>query len=124
MLKKLGPKKITKIILLVVLYMSLPLFIFSTNPQNLSIPFLILPVVLLFIIIYVSVYIGILKKIARARRISRTRMYVISGIIALVPVLIIVLASINQFTLRDIILSSVIVIFVSWYLLKVDFLKT
>jgi hypothetical protein len=102
----------------------LPLFIFLTNPQDLSIPFLILPVILLFIIIYVTVYFGILKRFARAKHISRTRMYVISAVIALVPVLIIVLASINQFTLRDVILASIIVIFISWYLLKVDFLKT
>ncbi len=123
MLKALGFKKFTKILLITGLYLSLPLFIFFTNPDSLPIPFLILPVVLLFLIIFASVYFLITKKISRSKRISKTRIYIISGVVALIPVLIIVLASINQFTLRDIMLSSVIVVCISWYLLKVDFLK-
>lgn len=123
MLKDITLKRIFKYVLILALYLSLPLFVFFTNPQNLPIPLLLMPIVLLFIIIYFTVYLFIMKKINRAKKITRTRLYVISGIITLIPVLIIVLASINQFTLRDIILSAVIIIISSWYLLKVDFLK-
>lgn len=117
-------KKIRNTILLVLLYLSLPLLLFVTNPQKLPIALLILPVFLLFVIIYVTVYLLLNKRIKKSERISKTRLALIAGIISIVPVLLIVLASIQQFTLRDIILSIVIVIGISWYLLKVDFLKT
>src|ERR1700689_5356688 len=117
-------KSIIRVIALLFLYLSLPLFLFFTNPQSLPLPLLIVPIILLFIIIYVTIYFFILKKLLKNRKISKTRLFIVTAIIALVPVLLIVLASIKQFTLRDIILSTAIVIFISWYLLKVDFLKT
>jgi hypothetical protein len=124
MFSKLNYKKFKRIVLLVALYLSLPLFLFLSNPQSLPLPLLILPVVLLFLIVYTTIYIILLKRLKFSKRISKTRLILISAIIALVPVLLIVLASIQQFTLRDIILSTVIVVCISWYLLKVDFLKT
>lgn len=124
MYKALGFKKIIRILLIIAFYLSLPLFILFTNPQNLALPLLVLPVLLLFLIIYVTVYLLFFKKLKRSKRLSKTRIYIISGIVALVPVLLIVLASIGQFTIRDIILATVIVVCISWYLLKVDFLKT
>ncbi len=124
MIKALGVRKLAKIILLVALYLCLPLFITFTNPQNLPIPFLILPILLLFISIYVTIYLLLVKKVKRSKRVSKTRLSIISAVVAVVPVILIVLASIGQFTLRDIILASVIVISIAWYLLKVDFLKT
>jgi 4-amino-4-deoxy-L-arabinose transferase-like glycosyltransferase len=123
MSEKIKTRKL-KIILLILLYLSLPLFIFFTNPQNLPIPLLIMPVALLFAIIFVTVHLIITRKIKRSQVMSRTRLLIISGVIAIVPVILIVLASIGQFTLRDIILASVIVIIIAWYLLKVDFLST
>jgi 4-amino-4-deoxy-L-arabinose transferase-like glycosyltransferase len=116
-------KKTLRIITLIVLYLSLPLFIFFTNPQNLPLPLLVLPIALLFLIIFTTVYLLIVKNIPSSKRISKTRLYIISAIVAIVPVMLIVLASIGQFTLRDIILSAVIVICMAWYLIKVDFLK-
>lgn len=119
----LSNKKI-KIFLLVLLYLSLPLVIFLTNPNKLPLPLLILPVLLLFFIIYTTIYIILTKRFNKSRLISKTRMIVISGIAAIMPVLLLVLASIRQFTFRDIVLALALVICVSWYLLKVDFLKT
>ena len=124
MLSKTLNKKNLRNICLALLYLSLPLFLLLTNPQNLPLPLLIMPVVLLFVIIYTTVYLAIFKKYKRLNKLSKTRIYVISGISALIPVLLIVLASIGQFTLRDIVLALVIVVCISWYLLKVDFLKT
>jgi len=116
--------KIRRFIILIALYLSLPLFLFFTNPQKLPLPLVITPIVLLFLIFYATAYYIIKSQFKQTKRLSKTRMIVISAIIALVPVLLIVLASIQQFTLRDIILSTVIVVCVSWYLLKVDFLKS
>jgi hypothetical protein len=124
MKSKLNSRKVLKILLLVCLYLSLPLFLLFSNPQNLPLPLVITPVALLFLIVYVSVYLIFSRKFNKSKRISKTRLFIMSAIVAIIPVLLIVLASIQQFTLRDIILSAVIVIFVSWYLLKVDFLKT
>lgn len=117
-------KRFRNIILLVALYLSLPAVLIFTNPQNMPLPLLILPIILLFLIIYFSVYAYLIKKVKRAKEISKTRLVVISGVAALMPVLLIVLASIRQFTFRDILLSVALVVCVSWYLLKVDFLKS
>jgi hypothetical protein len=124
MLKSLNSGKLRKTLLLIVLYMSLPLFLFLTNPQSLPLPLLILPIFLLFLITYTTIYLILVNKLRKSKRILRTRLIIISAVVAIVPVLLIVLASIQQFTLRDIILSTVIVICISWYLLKVDFLKS
>ena len=117
-------KRFRNVILLVALYLSLPAVLFFTNPQNMPLPLLILPIIILFLIIYFSVYAYLIKKVKRAKLISKTRLIVISGVAALMPVLLIVLASIRQFTFRDILLSVALVVCVSWYLLKVDFLKS
>lgn len=117
-------KKARNILLILLLYISLPVILFLTNPQNLPVPLLILPIVLLFMIIFATVYFIFMRQLKRSGKISRTRLILISAIIAIVPVLLLVLASIRQFTVRDIILSIAIVISISWYLLKVDFLKT
>jgi hypothetical protein len=124
MLNKIKKHSTINTLLFIALYASLPLFLFFTNPQNLPLPLLIVPIVLLFLIFYVTIYYLILKGFNKSRIISKTRLFIITAIVAMVPVLLIVLASIRQFTLRDIILSTVIVICISWYLLKVDFLKT
>lgn len=117
-------RKIRNRTLLILLYLSLPAALFFTNPQKLPISLLILPIVLLFLIIYAIVYLLITKKLKRAKTISKTRIIVISGVCALMPVLLLVLASIRQFTFRDILLAIALLVCVSWYLLKVDFLKT
>ena len=124
MLNKLNFTKARRIVLLLALYLSLPLFLFFTNPQKLPLPLVLLPIFLLFLIFYTTIYVLISTRFKNSRGISRTRLILISAIVAIVPVLLIVLASIQQFTLRDIILSTFIVICISWYLLKVDFLKT
>ena len=124
MLNKLNFTKARRIVLLLALYLSLPLFLFFTNPQKLPLPLVLLPIFLLFLIFYTTIYVLISTRFRNSRGISRTRLILISAIVAIVPVLLIVLASIQQFTLRDIILSTFIVICISWYLLKVDFLKT
>jgi hypothetical protein len=118
------PKKFRTTLLLVLLYVSLPVFLVSTNPQRLPIILLILPVVLLFIILYTTVYLLLTRKVKLAKSISKTRLIVIAGLTAIVPVLMLVLASIRQFTLKDILLTIALLVCVSWYLLKVDFLKT
>jgi hypothetical protein len=117
-------KKFRTTLLLVLLYISLPVFLVSTNPQRLPIILLILPVVLLFIILYTTVYLLLTRKVKLAKSISKTRLIVIAGLTAIVPVLMLVLASIRQFTLKDILLTIALLVCVSWYLLKVDFLKT
>ena len=124
MIKEFQINKLVKVILLIILYLSLPLILMFTNPNNLPLPLLVLPVVLLFLIIFVTVYFFVISKMKASKRISKTRNLVITAIVAIVPVLLIVLASIRQFTLRDIILSVFIVVCISWYLLKVDFLKS
>lgn len=114
-------KKIPKTALLIVLYLSLPIFLFSTNPQHLPIVFLIVPYLLLFLIIYVSIYYLLGGYFRHNSSESKARQVIIAGIGSAVPVVLILLASIRQFTIWDIVLSIAIVLFISWYLLKANF---
>lgn len=63
-----------------------------------------------------------LKKNITSEKLSKKRRSVIAGVCAVMPVLLLLLASIKQFTFRDIVLAIVLVICVSWYLLKIDFI--
>jgi hypothetical protein len=109
-------------LILAVLYISLPLLLIFTNPNNLPLPLLILPAVDLFLIIYLSVYI-LISKIKKPHPVSRTRTVIISGMCALVPVVLLALSSTQEFTAKDIILVTILVIAISWYLIRVDFLS-
>ena len=120
----LKANRYTKRFLLVGLYLSLPIILLFTNPQNLPLPLLILPILIVFAIIYTTVYLIVGRKVSAAKHLSKTRLIIISGVSALMPVILIVLASIKQFTFRDILLAVALIVCIAWYLLKIDFLKS
>jgi hypothetical protein len=118
---KTGAKKLLNRTLLVLLYLSLPILLLSTNPQHLPIAFLVLPYLLLFLIIYVTTQLIIGKRFGNSRVASNTKRVIISGLFATIPVILVLLASIRQFTVWDILLSIAIMFFIAWYLIKVEF---
>ncbi|HUD07443.1 MAG TPA: hypothetical protein VMR34_06195 [Candidatus Saccharimonadales bacterium] len=119
----MSAKVIRRRLLIVLLYISLPLILALTNPQKLPLPLVTLPLILTFLIIFSGVYFLIGKYTQGRPNITKTRRSVISGICALFPVLLVMLASINQFTTKDVILTVGLMLCMSWYLLKVDFSK-
>ena len=116
-------KKIEKKFVIALLYLSLPIFLISTNPQHLPIVLLTVPYILLFLILYVTAYLAAPKYFKKSLSGSRTKQVIISGLFGVIPVLLIWLVSIRQFNVWDILLTLVILILVSWYLLRADFFK-
>ncbi len=110
-------KKIQKLVALAVVYASLPLLLLLTDPQKLPLIALVLPVVLIFVICFVTVL--LIVRLVRPST-GATKQRVIAFLSALLPTLIIVLQSIQQLSTKDVlIVLSLWLVFV-WYMQKVD----
>jgi len=120
---KTNNKTLSKRFGLFLIYISLPIFLIFTNPQNLPISLLIIPYGLLFVIIYVTSYLLLPKYFPKTFSETRTKKVIMSGVLSFIPVLVFLLTSIGQFNLWDIVLSLLILFLIAWYLLRVDFFK-
>jgi hypothetical membrane protein len=112
----LGMNKIQRYVLFVLLYAGLPLFLLSTNPEHLPLLLLWIPFLLLFAILYISAR----TLAARNNRMKGRRLMSVSIIAAALPVLLLVLSSINQLTLRDTIISITLMLAGIFYLQRLD----
>lgn len=105
------------------LYYAIPLvaltvFMFYTDPQRLSLPLLLVPFVLLFIIFF-SIIRFVAEHIFHLKHLNRS---VASFFLALFPVILLLLSSANQVSAADV--SVVVLLFVGvlLYLRRADFL--
>lgn len=96
------------------LYLSLPLFIILTNPRELPLLMLWVPFLLLFAILFVTT-----RKLM-SRRLAGKKLITVSVTVAIIPVLLVILASIGQLTARDILISFALVLGTIWYLNRLD----
>jgi hypothetical protein len=97
--------------------------IFFTNPKNLPVFMLLIPVVLIFIIFFLIFYWLIRKSIFTVKEYSINRSVFLATTFSIVPVLLLVLASTRQFTFRDVCLSLILFFLIVIYFSKVDFLS-
>ena len=81
------------------------LFIFSTNPRNLSAPLLLVPPILLFGILFTVTY----ALISAFTDVPKAKQRVMSGVVAIAPVVLLLFASLGQLTGRDTVLSLLFV---------------
>lgn len=81
------------------------LFIFSTDPQELSASLLLVPPVLLFIIMFVAVY----ATLSAYTNVPKVKQRLVSGVVATAPVLLLLLGSLGQLTGKDTLLSLLFV---------------
>ncbi len=81
------------------------LFMFGTDPRNLSTELLLVPPTLLFVILFAlsQAFLGVFTEIPRLKK------RLVSGAIAIAPVLLLLLASLGQLTGRDTVLSLLFV---------------
>lgn len=101
------------------LLVSGPIFLMSTNPQNLPLPLLIVPFLWLFMsIFWVTLY--IVRKFTK--RLSKSRRVIVAGVFATFPVLLLVFQSIHQLTIRDVVISVAMVCIAAFYLDRADFI--
>jgi len=113
-------KYIYRVVILIILYLSGPLFLIVTNPQNLPIPFLMLPFLWLFLVLFITIL--FIERLILPTLSSRKK-FIIAGIFSLVPMLLMVLQSIHQLTLKDILLVIGFVIISIFYLSRLDLVR-
>lgn len=101
------------------LYLSGPLFIALTNPDNLPLPLLVLP----FLWLFVALFVAIRQVLGRFKDIRTRQATLVAGFGATLPVLLIIFQSIHQLSIRDILLSIGLVGVAALYMLRADFIK-
>ncbi len=115
---KIINKRIKLGAILVIAYLSLPLLLLNTNPSELPLPLLILPIVLIFSICFITALV-ILKTFRSGMRPAKKRM--ISVVSAVLPTLLAVLQSIQQLDAKDVLIVLGLWLLLIWYLQRVDF---
>jgi len=113
-------KQVQKLIILIGLWISLPLFLMLTNPETLPLPLLLVPFLLLGLSIYKTAELGY-RVLFKER--DKSRLRVLAAITAFLPTLLLILASIGQLTIRDTAIVLGLLILLTFYLRRIDFLK-
>lgn len=116
MLSKTKPY-ITKYAWLILLYAFGPFFFALTDPGRLPIALLIVPFMWLFIALFVTTWL-VLKREGQAKR----RRSIIATAAATLPVLLLVFQSIHQLSIKDVLLAVVLLVAITFYLSKADFI--
>jgi cation transport ATPase len=99
------------------LLISLPLFFILTNPHSIPIPFLIMPFVLFFSVLFFS---GMTVLNKTSREYSSRKKAAIAVLVAAAPTLLLILQSIHQLSLQDVLLVAGLLITLGFYLYKQD----
>ena len=94
------------------------IFLLVTSPKNLALALLLVPFSLLFIGLY-NLFILVLD-VTTSERLNYRYRRGIAIVLAIEPVLLLLLASIDQLSFRDGLLSLVFVTGVAWYLARVS----
>lgn len=94
-----------------------PLFLAFSNPEKLPLAMLVVPFLWLFAVVFILVL-----RLVRSRVGSKRRRAIIAGTAAALPVLLLVLQSIHQLSVKDVLLVFVLLAAVGFYLSKVDFI--
>lgn len=107
------------------IYGGLLVFLLTTNPKNLSVIWLIVPFVLLFIALFFT-WLLIVRALGGKRSVlrSRRRQYIVAALLAAGPTLMLLLDSVDQLTLKDGLLIVVFGIFALFYASKINFQKS
>ena len=111
--------QIQKLTALLLLWITLPVFLLLTNPETLPLPLLVVPFILLLFVIYKTMFL-VLK--LSFRSFSKNRIRVMAGASALLPTLLLILASIRQLTVRDTAIVIGLLITLTFYMRRIDFL--
>lgn len=96
-------KLIKKLLAVAMTFGGLLIFLFSTNPEKLSIGWLILPFLWLFIAIFMSTLL-----VLDQFKVNSPKRLTIAILTALIPSVALLLNSVNQLTLRDAMLVIII----------------
>lgn len=97
-----------------------PAFMAITSPDKMPLALLIVPFLWAFASIFATTWLlcGLVGSLAVGRR-----RLILSGVIATLPVLLLVLNSIHQLTIRDLLIVLTIVGLLTLYMSRADFIK-
>ncbi len=110
-------KNVKNITILAVLYMGLLTFLFLTNPNKLAVGWLILPFILLFSALFITILL-ILRTSQLSSRVRRP--LILTALLAGVPTLILLLDSVNQLSLKDVLIIAVLGVLALFYFSKLS----
>ena len=113
-------RTIKQIVLLVVMYLLFFLFLFVTDPNKLPVGWLLVPFVWLFATLFVTVLYLQGRKLGKKRQYSAKTLGT-AGVIAAIPTFVLLLDSINQLTIRDVLIFFVFSILTLFYVRKISF---
>lgn len=91
---------------LVVLFLGLFIFFMATDPTTLSLPLLLIPFIWLGICLYIGTRYLLQVLSVRYRRISKNRKNSLAFTLAAIPVCMLLLKSIGQLTVRDVLILA------------------
>lgn len=112
-------RQIKRLLILVLLLAVGPVFMALTDPETLPLPLLVIPFLWLFTCLFVVMWLLLAKKLS----LQRKQVVIVAGLVASIPVLLIVFQSINQLSIRDVIISIGLAVLASGYVLRADFIK-
>ena len=108
------------LLLTILLYAAIPALLLLTSPDNLPLPLLVLPFLLLFIALYMT------SQLITGKFFSHLKTGVRRGLaisLAALPTLLLVLQSVGQLTIRDSLITVGLVVILIVYFKKTDFLS-
>jgi hypothetical protein len=111
--------KYKKILGLIALYCSLPILLVTTAPNTLPLPLLMVPFILLFITLFTTVVFA--SRHLSDGRTTRRRIYILSGMVAAAPVLLLVFQSLHQLSIIDVFITVTLLVGSGFYISRIDF---
>ena len=113
----------TYLIVFLLALSSLFYFILFTSPKNLPVLILLMPIVSVFLLFYLIFYWIIKKSIFTNKVYSARNSALLAAVYSVVPVLLLVMASIGEFTFKDVFLALALFLAIIIYFSRVDFIK-
>ncbi len=120
--KFLTTRRLRNGVMLTALYIVGPLFILTTNPDDLPLLLLLMPFVFLFATVFVTVLL-IGRKLGFLKGIDDRRQYALTALIAAIPMLLAVFQSLHQLSIRDVIIAVGLIVGMIFYISRADFLR-
>lgn len=102
--------------LLVIGYAGAVMFFLTVNPDKLSLLYILIPFIMIFGLLFASVniFLGNFFNISNANR------RLISFVVSVIPVFLLIVQSISQLTVRDVLISVAVALIIIWYSLKIQ----
>ena len=113
-------KQVQKLIMLTLIWISLPTFLLVTNPETLPLALLIVPFTILFLALYLTASMAL---VSFFKDITPPRRKLMAGIAGTFPVLLLLLASIKQLSIRDTAIVLGLLLLLMFYLRRLNFIK-